>query len=391
MAARAIPSRRCRRRPRPSCSRGLRRCSIPILVPPGRKHATPELALRYSSHAGLSFVGLGWSLPLGVLTRSLERGTPSCAGPDPEAFRLTLASSSNELVRDDEDRFLLELDEAFAEAIPDRAGNRWTVRTREGMTYTFGGSEASRVYAGDDRFHDAQGCALTTAWHVTRLEDPNGNQLELEYEKSGNTPLPAEILYGGNAAAGIPHPFRIRFESEDLAALGRPILRTLATGVDQQLERRIRSVVVEARTTASGSFEELRRYELEYDDSLDTAEFLLAAVEATDLPRRSFSYSTLASDDRRRRLRAGPGSGHPRREPRVRGDPRVDGPERGRSPRPALRQRQRTVARRLRRGGAAPVHGLFVVLRSRATGACRTSRTTTSIGSPRSSTVATST
>ncbi len=271
---------------------GASSVAIPILVPPGRKLATPELALRYSSHAGLSFVGFGWSLPLGVLTRSLERGTPTCAGPDPEAFRLTLASSSNELVRDDEDRFLLELDEGFAEAIPDRAGNRWTVRTREGMTYTFGGSEASRVYAGDDRFHDAQGCAFTTAWHVTHLEDPNGNQLELEYEKSGNTPLPVEILYGGNAAAGIPHPFRVRFESEDLESLGRPILRTLATGVDQQLQRRIRSIVVEARTTASGSFEELRRYELEYDDSLDTAEFLLAAVEATDLPRRSFSYST---------------------------------------------------------------------------------------------------
>ncbi len=271
---------------------GAASVTVPIRVPPGRKHATPELALRYSSHGGLSFVGLGWSLPLGVLSRSVENGTPSCLGPDPEAFRLTLSASSNDLVRESEDRFLLEYDEGWAEAIPDRAANRWTVRTREGMTYTFGADASARVFGGGDRFHDPAACALTTAWYVTRLEDPNGNAIELRWEKTGNSPLPSEILYGGNADAGIPHPFRIRFESEDLVALGRPILRSLATGVDQELVRRLARIVVEMRTSGAGTFEELHRYVLEYDDSPDTADFLLAAVEATDLPRRSFHYST---------------------------------------------------------------------------------------------------
>lgn len=271
---------------------GAASVTIPIRLPPGRKHATPELALRYSSHGGLSFVGLGWSLPLGVLSRSTEKGTPSCLGSDPESFRLTLSASSNDLVRESEDLFLLELDEGWAEAIPDRAANQWVVRTREGMTYTFGASESSRVFGGGDRFHDPSTCAFTTAWHVTRLEDPNGNTIELAYEKAGHAPLPSEILYGGNADAGIPHPFRIRFESEDLVALGRPILRTLASGVDQELVRRLARVLVEMRTTATGVFEEIHRYTFAYDDSLDTADFLLAAVEATDLPRRTFHYST---------------------------------------------------------------------------------------------------
>jgi len=271
---------------------GAAAVSIPILVPPGRSLTTPELALRYSSHAGLSFVGFGWSLPLGVLARATEHGAPGCAGPDPERFRLTLAASSNALVRASGDLFQLELDEGWAEVVPDRAANVWRVRTRDGLTYTFGGVESARVHQGGDRFHDPAACAFTTAWHVTRLEDPNGNLLEVEYEKSGNTPLPSQILYGGNADADIPHPFRVRFESEDLAALGRPILRSLASGVDQRLLRRIARVVVEARSTANGDFEEVRRYALEYDDSLDTAEFLLTAVSATDLPRRTFQYST---------------------------------------------------------------------------------------------------
>ncbi|MEZ4331994.1 MAG: toxin TcdB middle/N-terminal domain-containing protein [Myxococcota bacterium] len=271
---------------------GAAALSIPILLPPGRKLATPELALRYSSQSGLSFVGLGWSLPLGVISRAIEQGTPGCDGPDPARFRLTLGASSNDLVRERDDRFLLAFDEGFAEAIPDRAANAWRVRTRDGLLYVFGGDPAARVYGGSDRFHDPQACALTTAWYVTRLEDPSGNTIEVDWERAGQTPLPRALRYGGNAAASIPHPFRVRFESEALADAGKPALRTLASGVDQRLLRRIRRIVVEARERGDAAFEEIRRYELEYDDSLPTADFLLAAVAATDLPTRRFGYAS---------------------------------------------------------------------------------------------------
>src|SRR5690606_23591041 len=116
--------------------------------------------------------------------------------------------------------------------------------------------------------------------------------MEIDWESAGRTPLPRELRYGGNAAAGIPHPFRVRFESESLVDAGRPILRTLANGVDQRLERRIRRIVVEARERGDADFEALRHYELEYDDSLPTADFLLIAVEATDLPTRRFGYAS---------------------------------------------------------------------------------------------------
>ena len=86
----------------------------------------------------------------------------------------------------------LEVEPALAES--------WTI-SDDGTTYTFGGSEAARVYRGADRFHDASECAFTTAWHVTRLEDPNGNQLEIEYAKTGNTPLPSRIFVVSIAAA----------------------------------------------------------------------------------------------------------------------------------------------------------------------------------------------
>src|SRR5690606_5766531 len=57
-------------------------------------------------------------------------------------------------------------------------------------------------------------------------------------------------------------------------------------------ERRIRRIVVEARERGDADFEALRHYELEYDDSLPTADFLLIAVEATDLPTRRFGYAS---------------------------------------------------------------------------------------------------
>ncbi|MEZ4352903.1 MAG: toxin TcdB middle/N-terminal domain-containing protein [Myxococcota bacterium] len=273
---------------------GAATVSVPILIPPGRRLATPSLSLGYSSQVGMGPAGFGWSFPVGVLARSLASGVPRCDGADMDAYRVTLSASSNELVEDTPDLYLFAIDEAYTEARPDRAANRWVLRTREGMTYVFGGGAAgeSRVFSGDDVFHDPMACAFTTEWHLTRVEDPNGNGIDIAYEKAGQHPIPVRIEYGGNAAAGIAHPYRVRLETEDLVSLGRPLVRRFVAGADQRLERRIRAIVVEGRTSPAAPWVEIRRYELGYDDSLPTQEFLLESVAATDLPTRRFDYST---------------------------------------------------------------------------------------------------
>ncbi|MAG29655.1 MAG: hypothetical protein CL908_02030 [Deltaproteobacteria bacterium] len=273
---------------------GVASVSVPILIPPGRKLTTPKLALGYSSQGGMSPAGFGWSFTIGVLSRSTRHGVPRCDGPHADEYRVTLSGSSNELVERTADLYLFEIDEAYTEAIPDRGANTWTLSTREGLVYTFGEDPTgnARVFAGADEFWNPAECALTTEWHLTRIEDPNGNHIEISYEKSGDTPIPVEIAYGGNAPAGIEHPYRVRLETEDVASLEKPIVRSVTSGVDQRLARRIRAIVVEARSAVGGVYDEVRRYTLDFDDSMRTQEFLLDSVAASDLPTRRFEYST---------------------------------------------------------------------------------------------------
>ena len=271
---------------------GAASARVPILIPPGRPLATPSLSLGYSSQSGLSSAGFGWSLPLGVLTRSTNRGVPSCEGADMNRFVVSLSASANELVEASPELYLFRVDEGYTEAVPNRAGNTWRVRTREGLTYTFGGDEAARVYSGDDAFHEQATCSFTTAWHLTRVEDPNGNQIEVHYEKVGNTPIATSIEYGGNADAGIPHPYRVLIESETISSFGKPLMRSFTSGVEQVLSKRLKRIRVEGRAHQSDAFSQIREYVLEYDDSGKTQEFLLASVAATGFPTRRFDYST---------------------------------------------------------------------------------------------------
>ncbi len=274
---------------------GAASLSIPILVPPGRSGMTPSLSLRYSSQAGLSEFGFGWTLAVGEITGSTKYGVPRCDGGATEEFVLSVAGTSNELVRQVDDSFLLRIDEGHAVAIPDRAANSWTVRTREGLTYHFGDATSARVFRAGDVFLAGSGdaCALTTTWKLTRVEDPNGNQIDYGYRRFGNQVLLETVRWGGNRNTTIEHPFEIELKSEAISvASGKPIARSWATGVDRRIARRMRSIDVRVWDPDDRRLERLRRYTLVYDDDLPTAEFLLAAVETSDLPRRTFTYAT---------------------------------------------------------------------------------------------------
>lgn len=269
---------------------GAATLSVPIQIPPGRVRTTPDLGLAYSSHGGLSPVGLGWSMTTGVLTRSTRHGVPRCEGPFVRSFQVALNGSTNDLVETTPGYFQLRVDDGYADAFPQEDENHWVLRSRDGLRYTFGADPSARVHTGADVFTDASSCEFTTAWHLTRIEDGNGNHVEIQYEKSGQTPIPVSIEYGGNDSAQIADPFRVRFELEDLPP-GKARRRSFRSGVDQSLSRRVRSIFVESWNLDGGHFEEIRRYRLEYDDSPRTTDFLLTKIEGSGMPPRTFRYS----------------------------------------------------------------------------------------------------
>jgi hypothetical protein len=64
---------------------GDNRVSIPLELSPGIAGVEPELALQYSSRAGLSEFGFGWSLPISHITLDLSGPSP---WTEPPRFRL---------------------------------------------------------------------------------------------------------------------------------------------------------------------------------------------------------------------------------------------------------------------------------------------------------------
>jgi hypothetical protein len=60
---------------------GLPSLSYPLEVPPGRAGLAPELALHYHAGGGAGVLGLGWSLDLPAIERSLRAGIPRADGP----------------------------------------------------------------------------------------------------------------------------------------------------------------------------------------------------------------------------------------------------------------------------------------------------------------------
>ena len=166
--------------------------SIPIAVSPGTAGMQPKLSFEYSSRAGNSIMGMGWSLSgLSAITRvpatlaqdgfihGIDFSTGDRFAMDGQ--RLIAIQGAN---GDPEYRTEIE---SFTKVIPHGAastGPQWfEAKTKAGLTYTFGGTDDSKFTAGR-----SDGAALS--WAVSKIQDRNGNYMAFHYIKPG----PGEFL-----------------------------------------------------------------------------------------------------------------------------------------------------------------------------------------------------
>jgi len=248
---------------------GAATTSLSIQVPPGRKNMTPQLALSYSSAAGPSPFGFGWDLPFGRIERSTKFGVPRCLGEHVNEYVAMMPSGSFELhpVGGMTWAWQPKHEDGYLRAqmiLQSGVLSHWEVYDAAGMKYVFGEVSSARLTAVQE------GCSFTTAWALTRIEDPNGNTISITWDNSGNVLYPTDLDYGGNPAQGLAHFHHIDVLYEPLSyvvgatAYSRSIVNN-RNGAQGELTKRAASIRVTTDRAPAGQPTLVRTYALVYD------------------------------------------------------------------------------------------------------------------------------
>ncbi|WP_244265096.1 SpvB/TcaC N-terminal domain-containing protein [Leptospira alexanderi] len=185
--------------------------TYPIQTPAGRSGVEPKLSITYSSTGGDGWLGVGWSLGLGSITRTPEYGALWYDARDTFTWngqKLVKVSGSttneNGIYRPEitnEELVILRL-------INIESGGVWEVFDSSGTKTVFGETNASRIF-------NPQAPNQTYSWYFSKNEDKNGNYLQVhydnsEYSKNRNLYL-KEIRYTGNSKSGVSARQYVKF------------------------------------------------------------------------------------------------------------------------------------------------------------------------------------
>lgn len=227
--------------------------AVPIAVPPGTAGLAPILSLNYSSQLEDGPIGRGWSLGglsnISRCGRSIAqdgvRDGVSLTAADQfclDGQRLMLVSGTHGGTA----QYRTEIDSLsqVTSSGVDPAGGpaSWTVRTRDGLIYTYGGTSDARV--------EAQGTSVAHTWALSRVEDRRGNYYAVDYEEDNaqGEHVPLRIRYTGNLRTGAPTYNAVRFVYET-----RPDpWRGYVQGSLMQRKRRLQALQTYTLTDAAG-------------------------------------------------------------------------------------------------------------------------------------------
>ncbi|SHL47697.1 virulence plasmid B protein [Desulfatibacillum alkenivorans DSM 16219] len=154
-------------------SSGMVQTRIPIQVPAGRGKITPKIELVYSSYGKNSWVGLGWDLNLGSITRN----TAPLLDYSTDNYVYSTSGVSRELVHRSEwgaGFYGEKIESKFTKY--EKKGDSWVATTTDGTKFYFGSTDGSRLY-------DRPDAARIFKWCLDRVEDTNGNYMTISYTK----------------------------------------------------------------------------------------------------------------------------------------------------------------------------------------------------------------
>ena len=271
---------------------GAATLSIPIEVPPGRNGIEPNLALTYNSYKGNGWIGVGWDIDVGSIQRSTKRGVKYTANDyvvsQSGIFELVPRTDWNET---NKIAYGAKIEEAFTKYFYNTTTNGWEVSTKDGITYFYGTSSASR----QDNSHGI------FKWCLDRVEDTNENYMTVSYKKDQGQIYLKQIDYTGNG--GLSPINRINFHLEENSGSAHDYTSNALVVTAYKLV----SIEILANSNAVGA------YEFSYNEGIYTPISMLSELKlfgtdveldiaghitgGTVLPSTSFYYSSEASGD----------------------------------------------------------------------------------------------
>ncbi len=230
---------------------GQMQYSVPINVPQGFPGMTPDLALAYSSGAGNSVVGVGWSLAVPFVERLTVRGLPLYTTEDEFSV-----GGGEELVRvpgTDPPVYRARFEKEFARWTWKDVGTGgegyWTAEYPDGRIGYFG-ADATGALVSKARVTGPEG---TFRYLLVAMVDRYGHHVDYAYELFGNKALVRHIGWvftGGTAQYEATFEYEVRTDR----------LSDCMPGFEELLQVRLSQVNVLVRGTR------IRRYVLAYED-----------------------------------------------------------------------------------------------------------------------------
>ncbi|NJM16761.1 MAG: hypothetical protein HC896_16560 [Bacteroidales bacterium] len=261
---------------------------IALTVPPGRADMHPSLTVAYNSHNKNGMLGVGWYLKgLSSITRSND-------------YVINF---------DNNDKFKLDGEALFYNATDARyhtksekylrikafnlnsEGSYWEVTDKGGIKYTYGATAQSHV--------NAVGKVQALFWALNKVEDPNGNYYEIQYNETGDGAFyPTKIIYTKHNSTPVTQHYMVVFDY-----VTRPDHTAKYVPTKVQMTKRLDGINIYAGSTATGTGGSLlRKYKFTYELSPVTNQSRLTQLQefgsdgSSSLPAFRFEYNTIATD-----------------------------------------------------------------------------------------------
>jgi len=262
--------------------------AITINTPDAFGGMAPSLALAYSSGAGGSPVGLGWSLSVPSIERLTLRGVPEYDLDD----EFSAGGEQLVYVEGSEPRvYRARFEGSFVRYSwyghgSDGTGGYWLGEFPDGRVAFFGaesdGTEVAAARVGDDALG-------VFRYGIVTMTDPYGHHTDYTWDDahgSGTTSLPASVAWGHDESGDPNYHVDFSYESRT------DWLSNATGGFEEILDARVDTIDVYAHD------KRIRRYDLVYDDYETSggfsrlAQVLLVAIDGTVFEGSStFGYS----------------------------------------------------------------------------------------------------